>query len=415
MKVFIPVLEDNLLNKCISRGGDNPGMGGTTFTSIQMGILLAESEPELTVCLVTRQTIYVIDPPANLCLLIANSLEHMLTEYISSSDRPVVISPAVYIQELSSKHLVQYAEFIIPWIRHPFFFRLTLVRHRFRAYVCVGSYQYESNRHYYKPILHIQNIFRTPQTEPVYPKLDCNDSKANLNLVYLGSLIPAKGFHIISRHWSQIKSRFPGVVLHVIGSASGRKRGIPDHQVLPTSETYAKAILKNIPFDDITSNKVIFHGNLGIEKSDIIKNCHAALLNPTGCSEAFPASPLQCMALGVPVIASKGFGMSDCMRYFPELTIHRPAQIVSKLEMLIQNPLQYQEYQVRSRNTALWFQSQTESILLRWRLLIKAFTENASKPIEPFSPVLPFYESRFNLLVKAGLRVAHGTLTSFKH
>ena len=62
-----------------------------------------------------------------------------------------------------------------------------------------------------------------------------------------------------------------------------------------------------------------------------MKNFDLAIVNPTGTGEAFCATILEWHSLGVPVISSLNYGMSDMMRYFKELTINNPKQINKKI------------------------------------------------------------------------------------
>ena len=62
-----------------------------------------------------------------------------------------------------------------------------------------------------------------------------------------------------------------------------------------------------------------FLGLFSKEKNLILKHSDVALLNPSGKSEAAPASPLECYCYGIPVIAGGDYGAFDNMKYFPEL------------------------------------------------------------------------------------------------
>ena len=57
------------------------------------------------------------------------------------------------------------------------------------------------------------------------------------------------------------------------------------------------------------------------EKDKVLKESDIALLNPTGKSEAAPASPLECYCYGIPVIAGGDFGAFDNMKDFSELDL----------------------------------------------------------------------------------------------
>ncbi len=159
--------------------------------------------------------------------------------------------------------------------------------------------------------------------------------------------------------------------MHVIGSCS-TYGDEPESTLIPTALSYADEILSYISEEDISNGSVIFHGNLGEEKFDIIRQCNFAILNPTGKTEAFPASPLECMSFGLPVIASDDYGMSDAMRFFPELVIKKPSEILERIEWLVADEMRYKEMQQRSIAVAKWFDSQFDQINTRWVRLIEA-------------------------------------------
>ncbi|BAU43991.1 glycosyltransferase [Leptolyngbya sp. O-77] len=142
---------------------------------------------------------------------------------------------------------------------------------------------------------------------------------------------------------------------------------------------------------------------MGEEKFDIIQKCDLAILNPTGYTEAFPASPLECMACGVPVIASDDHGMSDCMRFFPELVLRSPQDIVHRVEWLVADPLRYLEIQHRAIAIAQWFHLQRAVILTRWIRLLEAILDSTDTKLD-LAPMLPFYGSRRKLMIRRDIR-----------
>ena len=87
-------------------------------------------------------------------------------------------------------------------------------------------------------------------------------------------------------------------------------------------------------------------------------------------SEAFPASPLECMAVGTPVIASSDFGMFDSMRYFPRLSLHKPEDIISKINYLTSDPNLYKRLCIKSIATARKFSNRSNMSVDKWVDLI---------------------------------------------
>lgn len=129
-------------------------------------------------------------------------------------------------------------------------------------------------------------------------------------VTYIGSLIPAKGFHILADSWKEIRERVPDAHLNVIGGGNlydnDTKLG-PEHIA---EANYEKRILKNLKDKDgQILDSVSFLGVLGKEKSHVISHTSVGVVNPSGRTETFGISAIDFESRGVPVvtIAKEGF------------------------------------------------------------------------------------------------------------
>lgn len=400
VKVYIPVFSDATKSKIFSLQRGNPGIGGTQFTTIYLALSLGQMCPSWQIILVNTTEIVLENATSNIK---QERLDNIIFFFkgLSCQTSQVVIASTNLLKEVNPKLLKKTEKNIICWSHHPFdFFAYNLAKTiNLREVVCVGTYQFHSNKHIKSRIQHIQNIFVPPK--PIEQKNSGALLFDQINIVHIGALHPAKGFLEIAKSWNQIKARFPNTKLHVIGSSStyGEK---PESDLVPTTLSYAEEILQFIPEQDIQNGEIVFYGNLGEEKFDIIRKCDLAILNPTGFSEAFPASPLECMACGVPVIASDDYGMSDCMRFFPELVIHGQENITDIVEWLVSDPLRYRELKERSIAVSQWFELQTEQIIIRWIRLIRSVFEDI-QPVNLF-PVMSFYGDEKQLIYRRDIR-----------
>jgi len=388
--VAFPIFNSAVNGKCFTADGINPGCGGTQFVTIMLALHLARCRRDYEVHLLHDQPISIREQPDNLKQSLFPSLNEAINSNLLGAERTVLICTAANLLGILGQVSTPPKCRIIPWIHHPFYYDARLTKLHAPAYVSVGTYQYYSNEPLYKPHWHISNLFFMPPMEPISATLPRRGEP--LHLLYLGALIPGKGFLHIAKQWTHIKSCFPSAILHVIGSTQTYgKQAI--NGAIPTTKEYAQEILNHLPIEDIDNKKVIFYGNLGIEKFNVIRNCHAALLNPTGATEAFPASPLECMSIGLPVIASDDYGMSDIMRYFPELSLQSPSQLTNKLKQLFTNPLFYKEMSERSLIIAKFFFEQSTQSLIRWQELIEMVCDGHA-PIASNPPMQPLYGSR---------------------
>jgi glycosyltransferase involved in cell wall biosynthesis len=128
--------------------------------------------------------------------------------------------------------------------------------------------------------------------------------------VYVGHLVPEKGFHRLARLWPRIHRECPGAALDVIGD--GRLYGRSD-LIGPlglTHPRYERRILHHLD-NDPAKYGVVFHGKLGISKFEIMSRSVLGLPNPTAFTECCPGSTLELSACGNAVVAPRRWGMCD--------------------------------------------------------------------------------------------------------
>ena len=128
--------------------------------------------------------------------------------------------------------------------------------------------------------------------------------------VYLGSLVPQKGFHRLARLWPSIRRACPTAELDVIGNGGIQD---PNRQMgsmgvaLPSYEKLILRYLRNDP----AKYGVVFHGKMGPEKYNVMGRALIGLPNPTGFTECCPASVVEMSGCGAAVVAQRQWGMCD--------------------------------------------------------------------------------------------------------
>ena len=401
MNLYIPVFKQNLAGICFSSETQNPGIGGTEFTSIKLAILLAERYTDINVFIANHYDLNLETNASNLSVGRYEGLDHFLEAMAKGDDRSyLALMTQGLLNDANPILLKRISKRIIGWLHFPYMYDKLIKELNLPAIVHVGSEQYWSNKPFYKTNWYIQNPFLMP-SYPVCRQYAPNNE--TLDIVHLGALFKSKGFYLIARQWPALKALYPNVRLHVIGSSS-TYGGRPENEHIPCYSEYANELLSFISLSDIESKRVVFYGNLGEEKFHIIRNCHVALLNPNGATEAFPASVLECMACGVPVIASDDFGMADAMRFFPQLALDNPKQIPGKLEWLLQQRLRHAQMSERSIYVAKWFDSQTDIILSRWRQLFLYINSTTHQGRIPNNPPLDSHHTTHRKLYQYQLR-----------
>jgi glycosyltransferase involved in cell wall biosynthesis len=372
------------LSGVFSKETHNPGIGGTDFTSIRLAFFLAEYLPDKQVFLVTNNAGFSIESEKkNLSLISVGSINEFFEEYVIGNAGIVLISPKYTLAQVKRNYLYESRSNIIAWSRHPYDTGYPLSDIKFAACVCVGEYQFYSNKSLSSPLWFIPHLFLLPpqiNRNIVFPENKQNE----LRIVYLGALVKAKGFHFIAEQWRKIKSIYPNVRLHVIGSAETYGFHMDLHELIPTHKDYAEQILASVDCQDILDGRVVFHGNLGDEKFDIIKNSHIGIINPTGNSESFCTSAVEILSCGIPLVSSRDFGMYETMKYFPELSLKRPEDIVGKIQYVLGDRDRYNELCSRSLFVGKYFDSQNSVIMARWvRLINQVTNKNVEGSVSP--------------------------------
>lgn len=356
---------------CLTSLSVNPGTGGTEFTDISLAIQYAYLIPSASVHILTTAPIGIAADlkPGNLTIIVLKAFSELQGEKVIEAilKGSALIAPQSILERLSSTFLREHAHRTIATIRHPYARSKLLRDANLAYYVAVGSFQYTTIAGFYPRTLFIQNACNL-SFSPASKDLPGIGRDANVRFVYLGALTPGKGLHHILSQWTDLSRKFPLATLDVVGGSE--TYGIKaTHPIIPTTREYGETLEQLLKGD---YERVRFHGNLGAEKESILDRSHLALLNPTGRTEAFPASPLQCMAKGIPVVASGRLGMRDCMQYFPELRVSRPSEIVSKVEYALGSAVIYQDLSRRSHRVAKFFSNATGESVLRWKGVVEA-------------------------------------------
>jgi glycosyltransferase involved in cell wall biosynthesis len=128
--------------------------------------------------------------------------------------------------------------------------------------------------------------------------------------VYIGNLVPQKGFHRLARLWPRIRRACPTVELDVIGSSQVNHPDQPLGTLGVASVSYEKLILQYLG-NDPAKYGVVFRGKMGIEKYDVIGRAMIGLPNPAGFTECCPASVVEMSQCGAAVVAMRQWGMCD--------------------------------------------------------------------------------------------------------
>ncbi len=181
----------------------------------------------------------------------------------------------------------------------------------FKALVCVGREQYDflidsplkSKLAYIDNGIHVASCQTDAQGEKKDHKL----------VVYMGALVPMKGFHQLAEAWPKVLKTFPDARLSVIGSVKMYGDNLTVGPLGVASENYERQSI--IPhLCDARGQlhpSVTFHGQMGQEKFPVLRQAAVGIANPTGQTETCCVSAIEMSACKVPVVTGAYYALLD--------------------------------------------------------------------------------------------------------
>lgn len=169
---------------------------------------------------------------------------------------------------------------------------------------------YRDHKSIYKSIC-IYNGVPVKEAKFYLEKFNPNEERKN-KVVYLGSLVRVKGFHLLAKAWKEILKKIPDAQLYVIGNGKLYDRSSKLGKYGIAEESYENKFI-----DFVTDNNknilpsVHFLGTMGIEKIDILKDCKVGVPNPSGNTETFGIGAVEMQLMGCQIVTIKCPGYID--------------------------------------------------------------------------------------------------------
>ena len=316
----------------------NPGIGGTEFTTIATAYYLNKYFPD------------IVEP-----ILLANNLELLppsLKAYYAANDIDAAIESEalganifIFKSKDGNHELYDYLrksnlKAITRSNNTPDVEGLNQIANcpQIKAHVCVGHEQLDLLRDHriFTKSIRIFNLFNAENFVPKQRK-----QKQGNTVVFLGNIMPAKGFHVLARVWHQIIKERPDAKLIVIGSGKLYDRNSKLGKWEVAEESYEAHYIRPFLSDENGNimNSVHFAGLLGGEKIEILQNADVGVVNPSGRTEVCPASALEIQACGTPVVAAAKEGLLDTVVHGKTGLLGRnDKDLVTNISYLLNNP-----------------------------------------------------------------------------
>jgi glycosyltransferase involved in cell wall biosynthesis len=234
----------------------------------------------------------------------------------------------------------------------------------------------------------------------------------NNRVVYMGSLVEAKGFHHLAQVWPKIVAQIPHAELHVVGSGRlyGRDKTLGRWGIAEASfeEKFMPYLLDE---NGSLLPSVKFHGILGAEKREILASAAVGVVNPSGENETFCISGVEFQAHRVAVVSARDWGLLDTIQHEKTgLLCRNQEELISNVVRLLKD--------VRLRRklgeAAYAFARahfQANCVAPEWYRLLVALEENRRLPEIAMKPNI-FYRKK---LMKEIVRRLKRVIPIFRH
>lgn len=325
----------------------NPGVGGTQFTTVATAYYLNKLYSDQLDILLLANSTKLLPPALNVCCA-DNLVDAALKSEEKRCDIFIFKSPKSY-----SKDAIIYDQLrklklkaIARSNNTPDVPALNQIADcpQIKAHVCVGHEQFDLLRDH-KIFAKSTLIFNPFNVDNFIPKNTIN--KLGNTVVFLGNIIPAKGFHYLARVWCQILQERPDANLIVIGSGQlyDRNKAIGKWGV--AEETYEAQCIRPFLSDENGNllDSVHFAGLLGAEKIEILQKADVGVVNPSGKTEVCPGSALEIQASGTPVVSGARKGLLDTVIHGKTgLLGNNDRALVRNILYFLNNPVVAQQF-----------------------------------------------------------------------
>lgn len=229
-------------------------------------------------------------------------------------------------------------------------------------------------------------------------------------VTYMGSLVPAKGFHELAKVWPRIVKKVPDAELNVIGTGRVYDRNQTMGKYGIASKDYEESFMPYlINSDGKIMDSVHFLGIVGTEKEDIFVQSAVGVVNPTAIGETFCLSAIEMELCGVPVVSRKLHGLMDTIRHNQTgLLFKNEDEFVKYVVYLLEN--KDKNLQLSGKACAFVRENfDAEKLMRKWSELLERVYENErekfDKPVRNFWNDKKFIKIfirflRFNLRLK---------------
>lgn len=179
----------------------------------------------------------------------------------------------------------------------------------------------------------------------IYNMIPTNSHIKNRNVdkpivTYVGSLVPAKGFHLLAKIWPQIVKEVPNAELYVVGNGKVYDRNAKLGRFGIAQAEYEDRFIRYLLGDDGNiSPSVHFLGIVGADKANIFRSTAVGVVNPSALTETFCMSAVEMEFAYVPVISRNKWGLLDTIiNGSTGFLFKNESEFIKRIVYLLKNP-----------------------------------------------------------------------------
>lgn len=287
----------------------NPGMGGTEYLFIALASELSLKRDLVNITLLTTSQMLL---PEHLKYDIVNHLDGAVSYCNNHKIDYLVVR---YLSHSSAYNITQlsYKPKFIIWA-HNFLSRKNLSFYHSLDFVsriiCVGREQLDLYRDHraFEKSEYIYNFLPMDIYNNDMPRWE---DRAN-NVVYLGSIVPAKGFHILAKAWKKVLNEVPDAELWIIGNGTVYGSAALGEYGIAESNYESSFISYLTDRHGCILPSVKFFGKMGGGKIlNVLKECKVGVPNPSGETETFCLSAVEMEMCGCRIVTKNYVGFLD--------------------------------------------------------------------------------------------------------
>lgn len=283
----------------------NPGIGGTQYCFLLLIYYLKKYKPEWEIVVYCKKSELF---PEKIKYSVVNGYKDLIKKSEVDNCNFLIIKSDSNVEFLEA--IKDGNQRIITWGHN--FYLSSLADYiadcdKIVANVFVGKQQYERyiDHDIIKKSTYIFNMLHDP-----FPFV--NRKINSKTVVYMGALIPSKGFHLLAKIWKDIIKIFPDAKLKVLGSGKlySREAKLGSYGIADAS--YEKQFIPYI--SDRNGNimqSVEFYGVVNESKYDIFKNAAVGVVNPSARTETFGMGVIEMAFCEVPIVTLNSNGYPD--------------------------------------------------------------------------------------------------------